>query len=277
VSDELYRNLNLTDRSVHLDDWPEADLGAIDDDLEEQMALARDVVTLGRSARNDARIGVRQPLPRAIALLPGTAGLRSEVVTEIATELNVKSFEVVDTLEGLLDYRVTPNFKTLGPRVGRLMPMVKAALEAADGATVKRAFDSEGVWRLNVDGSDLELSPDDVVIHAEQHEELALAQDGPRAVALDLSLDDDLRAEGTARELVRVLNDLRKSEGFDIADRIAVVVHATGRVYDAVARHREWIAGEVLATSFEVVEDRAPSGPATTTIDGEPVWLTLRR
>ncbi|MCU1426047.1 MAG: Isoleucyl-tRNA synthetase [Actinomycetia bacterium] len=277
VSDELYRNLAQTDESVHLTDWPEADVDAIDDDLETEMALAREIVTLGRAARNDARIGVRQPLPRAIALLRNDEGLRSEVVHEIAIELNVKVFEVVSTLEGLLDYRVVPNFRSLGPRVGKQMPVVKAALESVDGADVRRAFDAEGAWQLTLpDGTEIEITPDDVEIRAEQHEELALAQDGPRAVALDLTLDDDLRAEGIARELVRVINDLRKANGFEIADRIAARIGATGRGYDAIKRHRDWIAGEVLATSFEVTDEDF-EGPATTTIDGEPVWVVLRR
>jgi isoleucyl-tRNA synthetase len=276
ISDEVFRNLALDDASVHLSDWPTNDDAAIDDDLEAEMALAREIVTLGRAARNDARIGVRQPLPRAIALLSSGEGLRSEVIEEIATELNVKQFEVVESLEGLLDYRVLPKFKALGPRVGKLMPQVKAALEAADGAEVRRVLDTEGAWRLQVDGTDVEIGPDDVEIRAEQHEELALAQDGPRAVALDLTLDDDLRAEGIARELVRAVNDQRKAEGFDIADRIVLTLHATGTVLAAATAHRDWITGEVLATTGTIV-DRAGSGPATTTVDGEPVWLALQR
>jgi isoleucyl-tRNA synthetase len=277
VSDELYRILVPGAESVHLTDWPEPDLAAIDDHLEAEMALAREVVTLGRAARNDARIGVRQPLPRAIALLSRAEGLRAEVVEEIATELNVKVLEIVESLEGLLDYRVVPNFRALAPRLRELMPTVKDALENVDGAEVRRAFDTEGVWRLQVAGTDVEIRPDDVEIRAEQHEELALAQDGSRAVALDLTLDDDLRAEGIAREFVRIVNDLRKAEGFAIADRVEGAVHATGRVHAAVTKHRDWIAGEVLARSFEVVEDHAPAGAATTTVDGEPVWISLRR
>jgi isoleucyl-tRNA synthetase len=277
ITDEMFRNLAVGGDSVHLDDWPEADLAAIDDDLEAEMARAREIVTLGRAARNDARIGVRQPLPRAIALLSGDEGLRSEVVEEIATELNVKAFEVVTTLEGLLDYRVEANFKALGPRVGPLMPKVKAALAVVDGAELRRAFDTNGVWTLQVDSTEVEIGPDDVKIVAQQHEELALAQDGPRAVALDLSLDDDLRAEGMARELVRIINDTRKLDGFEIADRISATLHATGLVLAAAQRHRDWIAGEVLATSFDVVDNHAPGGPASTTIDGEPVWIVLTR
>jgi len=203
--------------------------------------------------------------------------LRSEIVSEIAAELNVKVLEIVETLEGLLDYNVVPNFGRLGPRLGKRMPMVKAALDAVDGAEVRRAFDAEGVWRLEVDGATVELGPDDVEIRAEQHEELALAQEGSRAVALDLTLDDALRAEGIARELVRVINDRRKADGFEIADRITAALHATGRVHDAAVVHRDWIAGEVLASSFEVVENQVPTGPASTTVDGDPIWLSLQR
>src|SRR5262249_11769398 len=115
--------------------------------------------------------------------------------------------------------------------------------------------------------------PSDVEIRAEQHEELSLAQDGPHAVALDLTLDDDLRAEGLARETIRAINDLRKAEGFALADRITVQLAAEGRVADAVARHKEWIAAEVLATSFAVAEG-AP-GTANATIDGESVGVAL--
>ncbi len=276
VSDDCYRNLAESDGSVHLTDWPEADLDAIDDDLDAEMALAREIVTLGRAARNDARIGVRQPLPRAIALLSGAEGLRSEVAHEIATELNVKVLEVVTTLEGLLDYRVAPNFKALGPRVGKQMPAVKAALEAVDGAEVRRALDTAGSWPLSLDGTTIDIGPDDVIIRAEQHAELALAQDGPRAVALDLTLDDDLRAEGMARELVRVVNDLRKALGFDIADRITLQIAAAGTVPAALRKHRDYLMGEVLATELQIT-DGSFDGTATATIDGQPVWIVARR
>jgi isoleucyl-tRNA synthetase len=276
ISDEITRNLDPAAGSVHLTDWPEADLDAIDDDLEREMTLAREIVTLGRAARNDARIGVRQPLPRAIALLLRGEGLRSEVANEIKTELNVKVLEVVESLEGLLDYTVTPNFKSLGPRLGKKMNAVKEALAAADGAEVKRAFDTDGVWRIEVDGVDIDLEPDDVFIRAEQHEELALAQDGPRAVALDLTLDDELRAEGMARELVRVINDLRKTEGFAIADRIRVAMRTTQRVAGAIAPHRDYVATEVLANEFEITANGV-DGEATASINDEPVWLDLAR
>jgi isoleucyl-tRNA synthetase len=218
---------------------------------------------------------VRQPLPRAIALLSGGEELRPEVVHEIADELNVKGFDVVASLEGLLSYRVVPNFRVLGPRLGRQLPRVKDLLNGVDGSAVRRTLDDEGVVTLDVDGSIVTLGPDDVEIRAEQHEDLTLAQDGPHAVALDLTLDDELRAEGLARELIRVCNDLRKASGFALADRITVALGAPARIVAAARRHSEWIAAEVLATQFEVHDRAVDAGPANATVDGEPVLVEL--
>jgi len=281
VADELFRNLSDPDASVHLSDWPGYDGGAIDDRLEAEMTLARTLVSLGRAARADAKIGVRQPLPRAIALLTSGEQLRDEVAQQVKDELNVKQLEVVDSLEGLLSYRVVPNFRLLGPRLGKLAPRVKAVLEHVDGGDVRRAFDEHGSYTLEVDGEEVKLEPDDVEIRAEQHADLTLAQDGPHAIALDLTLDDDLRAEGLAREIIRAVNDNRKTSGFALADRIAVELRAPARIADAARGHAPWIKAEVLATDFvvtgleasDMTETRAPDA----SIDGEPVWLALRR
>ncbi|MDQ1511463.1 MAG: isoleucyl-tRNA synthetase, partial [Actinomycetota bacterium] len=275
LADEMYRNLGQTDRSVHLADWPTADLEAIDDELEAEMAVARTLVSLGRKARNDAKIGVRQPLPRAIALLGRDVTLRDDVVHEIADELNVKRFDVVATLEGLLSYHVVPNFRALGPRVGKALPRVKQLLATIDGAAVRRAFDESGHFDLDVDGQTVTLGPDDVEIRAEHHEELALAQDGPHAVALDLTLDDDLRAEGAAREFSRVLNDLRKAKGFEISDRISVRYHATGDLVQVIERHHDWIAGEALATELVSFDGAPTEGAETASVAGEAIELEL--
>jgi len=276
VSDAMYRNLVPDGGSVHVTDWPVADAGAIDDALEAEMAIARQLVSLGRAARTDAKIGVRQPLPRAIARLGAGEQLRDDVVREIADELNVKRFEVVATLEGLLSYHVVPNFRALGPRLGKRLPRVKELLATVDGAEVQRAFDESGEFVLDVDGERVVLQPDDVDIRAEQHEELALAQDGRYAVALDLTLDDDLRAEGQARELSRAINDLRKANGFEISDRIAVRYAGDG-LASVVERHGEWIAGEVLALELAPFDGPPPATATRVEIAGEEIWLELRR
>ena len=276
AADELYRNLARTEDSVHLADWPEADASAIDDELEREMELARTLVSLGRAARADAKLGVRQPLSRAIALMHRGEELRTDVVDQIADELNVKRFEVVSSLEGLLSYRVVPNFRSLGPKLGKQAPRVKELLMSVDGAEVRRAFEDAGAYELSVDGTSVRLEPSDVEIRAEQHEDLALAQDARHAVALDLTLDDDLIAEGIARELVRHINDRRKARGFELADRVAATVRTTGRTLTAARRHADWIAGEVLAKSFDLIDEASDDADGAL-IDGAPVLVELER
>jgi isoleucyl-tRNA synthetase len=276
ITDEMYANLTCSTESVHLADWPTADGSRRDPDLEAEMELARRVASLGHSARSDARIKVRQPLPRAFVLLPPASHLRDEVVAEIATELNVKRVEVVTSLEGLLDYSVVPNFKALGPRLGARLPKVRDLLAGLDGAEVRRALDEEGVYTLDVDGDRVPLGRDDLLVRAQQHEDLTLAQDADLAVALDLTLDDDLRAEGIARELVRMVNDRRKLAGLDLADRIVLRLFAEGRVADAARRHLGGIAEEVLADDFTVAAFDGVHQPDAT-VDGEPVAIWLER
>jgi isoleucyl-tRNA synthetase len=276
LADELWRNLSGSNDSVHLSDWPAADLAAIDRGLESEMAAAREITSLGLSARSDAKTGVRQPLRTAFALLGSDLALRGAVIEEIATELNVKHLEVVDSLEGLLDYVVVPNFRVLGPRLGADMPRVKALLADADGHEAREALERTGRYVLDIDGRSIELGTDDIAVRAQQHESLALAQHGGFAVALDLTLDDELRAEGFARHLVRTINDQRKARGFAIADRVRLSVAAGELVVAAASAHRDWIAGEVLAV--ELALSAVPAArDADAMVGGEPVWIELTK
>ncbi|HEV7761968.1 MAG TPA: isoleucine--tRNA ligase [Acidimicrobiales bacterium] len=266
IADELYASLT-GETSVHLSDWP-APTGAWDVSLAESMAAARRLVALGRAARTDAKVRVRQPLSRALLLHPGVT-LGDEVLAEIATELNVKALEDVDTLSGLMTWTAVPNFRTLGPRLGPKVNEVKAALAAADGSELHRLLDAQGF--VEVAGE--RLTADDVTLRAESHDAFALAEDAGWAVALDLELDDALRAEGTARELVRALNDLRKEVGLDIADRIDVTVSAADDVWTIVERHRDYVLAEVLALSLA----RADHGDHKLDLDGAPLQVTLAK
>ncbi len=266
VSDALYQDLAQTKESVHLSDWPVADTAAIDPALEADMALARQVVSLGLAARTEARLKVRQPLARALVLLPGATTLPASVEAEIADALNVKRLESVTSLEGLLEYAVVPNFRRLGPKVGKLMPKVKELLAEADGATIRHALETDGVYDLHVDGTTIRLEPDDVEVRATSHEEYALTEDGGIAVALDTRVDHDLTLEGLARQVIRVLNDRRKAIGLEISDRITVRLRADGDLAEAVTRHRDWIAREVLAVDLQL-ESESPGNAA----DYEPM------
>jgi isoleucyl-tRNA synthetase len=278
TADELHRRVTPSARSVHLGDWPDADPAALDPGLEAEMVVARQLVTLGHAARNDAAIKVRQPLRRALVVLPRAVGLSPALAEQVADELNVKVLEPVEDLEGLLDYAVTPDFRRLGPRVGPLMPKLKAALGDADGAALRRALSDDGRVVVNVDGERVELGPDDVQIRARAHEEFVLAEDAGLAVALDTTLDDELRGEGLARELVRTVNDLRKAQGLELADRVRVEVQADGVVGEAARRHGTWIAGEVLAAEWSVSDPASPaSGFTALEVDGAPVAVRLER
>lgn len=263
LADELHVTLTGGD-PVHLADWP-VDAGRHDAALAEQVAAARRLVALGRSARTDAKAKVRQPLARALLLHPGIE-LDDDVADEVATELNVKALEQIDTLSGLMSWTATPNFRALGPRLGPRVNEIKAALADADGGALKAALDEHG-W-VEVAGE--RLGPEDVELRADRHEAYALAEDDGWAVALDLELDDALRREGTARELVRALNDLRKQLDLAIADRVVVTLDVPEALEGALDEHGDWIAGEVLATSLRRGPGRHPLE-----VDGATVGATI--
>lgn len=268
LADELYTTLtgSLTGgESVHLSDWP-SPAGRHDPALTVSMAGARRLVALGRAARTDAKMKVRQPLRRALLLAPGVT-LDDDVLAEVATELNVKELEAIDTLSGLMSWTVIPNFKALGPRLGARVNDVKAALASADGGAVKAALDTDG--SVVVAGET--LTADDVEVRANRHDEFALAEEAGWAVALDLDLDDALRLEGTAREVVRALNDLRKEAGFAIADRVTISLDPPPALAEAVTAHQAWIAGEVLATDLRL----APGGAHELTVDNHTFPVTI--
>jgi isoleucyl-tRNA synthetase len=279
TADELHRVVAPSGESVHLGDWPDPNEGAVDPELEAAMGVARQVVTLGLAARNDAKLRVRQPLRRALVVLPPGVELSSELAALVGDELNVKTLERVHDLEGVFDYAVVPDFRRLGPRVGPLMPRVKDALGSVDVVAVRQAFATGLPFVLDLGVERVELGPDDVEVRARAHQEFVLAEDAGLAVALDTTLDDELRSEGLARELVRTLNDHRKALGLDLADRVRVELRADGRVTDAARRHGGWIAEEVLATVWTVDApgDEPGDGFVALEVDGEPVQVRLER
>jgi isoleucyl-tRNA synthetase len=271
VSDELWDNVGGTGESVHLADWPAADPSVVDTALEVGMADTRQLVTLGRAARTDAKIRVRQPLPRALVLVPGGRELDAELVAEVADELNVKHVETITDLASLMDHTVVPSFRRLGPRLGPLMPKVKEALAGVDGGVVSRALEADRRYAFEVDGQTVELLPDDVEVRAVAHDELVLAEENGYAVALDITVGADLRLEGLARELVRTLNDHRKALDLALSDRIRVQLHADSPISDALAAHGDWVAGEILAQQLDVASlADAGSDAVRFEVDGAP-------
>ncbi len=263
LSDELYVELT-GGSSVHLADWPK-DHGRSDPELAHAMDQGRRLVALGRAARAEASIKTRQPLKRALLIYTGQA-LGNDVLDEIAAELNVKTTERLDTVSAVTEWLCVPNFRALGPRVGARMPELKQALAVADGSALKTQMDVAG--SLEVAG--IRLEPQDVEFRPVRREGYALAAEGEWAVALDLELSGELIAEGKARELIRALNDLRKSLDFAITDRVIVDLEALPSTQAQLRAHLEWIAEEVLAT-------RVGFGAGTHEVDlnGEKINVSL--
>ncbi|HET8567824.1 MAG TPA: class I tRNA ligase family protein, partial [Candidatus Limnocylindria bacterium] len=231
--------------SVHHTEFPVADASLIDDDLERRMRAAQRVVALGRAARSEARVKVRTPLPRLIAVFDGTdrdRGLlegQDELARLVRDELNVKAFEVRDDAAGLVELRVKPELKALGPKLGRDLPRVRTALAEGRFARSDAGFEVEGFT----------LAPSEVLVEHVGTPGHAVGRDAGAAVALVTELTPDLEAEGLARELAHKVNDLRKEAGFEIADRIRL--RYDGDLAAVIERFPGLLAEETLAVSVE--------------------------
>ncbi len=284
VSDEIYTNLTSGHPegrdSVHLANWPETDPLREDDGLRRRMTLVRRLVALGRAARTEGKVRVRQPLARALIVLPAAEVSDLEGLQGlIAEELNVKTIEVARGLEELVTYSVKPNFKTLGPRYGARVKDVAKALGAADAHALVAELESHGEIEVPVDGAQEKLGRDDLDVRVEGRSGFSLAQEAHYGVALDLDLTPDLIAEGTAREVVRAVQDLRKSSGLAVEDRIELWLASEDReVRAALEAHRDVIASEVLASTAYVGDSPPGDTPSDVVeVDNGSAAVALRR
>jgi isoleucyl-tRNA synthetase len=237
---------------VHLATWPVADDALIDPFLGAQMALARRLVDLGRSARAAALIKVRQPLSRALIAAPGFPALPAELRKLVADELNVRTLEPLDgSGTELVSYSARANFRTLGKRLGGATKSVAAAIAAADGAELAGMLAAAGTAELDVNGVRVTIGPDDVVITQTPLAGWAVAADGGETVALEVTITAELRREGLAREFIRLVQDARKTDGLDVTDRISVRWSAADtEVAEAITEHQDLISKEILAVDF---------------------------
>jgi isoleucyl-tRNA synthetase len=239
--------------SVHLSSWPVSDLSLVDESLSSQMALVRRLVELGRSARSAASVRTRQPLSRALVGAAGFETLDPALRALVAEELNVDNLEPLATSAGeLVKYTVKPQFRALGRRFGAATQEVAATISAADPAWLADAVAS-GPAVLSVPSlGDVELTADDLVVTQTPLEGWGVATAGGESVALDLAVTPALRAAGWAREVVRLIQEARRSDGLEVTDRIALRWSASdAELAAAMAEHGDRIAGEVLAVSFE--------------------------
>ncbi|HXP28744.1 MAG TPA: DUF5915 domain-containing protein, partial [Solirubrobacteraceae bacterium] len=248
IADEIYDNLDGREASVHLCDFPAA--GRRDLELEQAMAVARETVRLGLAARAQAKLKVRQPLRAAVVVATGAEREAIERVAELVREeLNVHELRFVSQADELGQVEIKPNYRTLGPRFGAEMPVVAAAVAGLDAAHAASALRDGQSVSISVTGHDHELGADDLLVSMKPLAGYQVEREGSHAVALEVELDDELRGEGWARDIVRVVQNARQEAGFQVSDRISLTLDGDERLLAAARAHQDYIASEVLATS----------------------------
>ncbi len=212
------------------------------------MALARRIVELGRAARAEAKMRTRQPLSRALVPTSAWQRLGEELRRDVAEELNVEALESLASAVDLVDHSAKGNFRALGKRFAKQTPAVAAAIAAADARELSRALHDGGRATVTVDGTEVEVLPDEVIVTERPREGWSVVNEQGETVALDLELTPELVRAGLVREVVRLVQDARKSSGFEVSDRISLAWQAEGELADAIREEQELLAGEVLAT-----------------------------
>jgi isoleucyl-tRNA synthetase len=286
IADEIYDNLDGTRASVHLCDFPAGNaLPARDEALEEAMALARETVRLGLGARGKAKIKVRQPLGEAVVVAAGREREAIERMSDIVREeLNVKRVRFVAAADELGSYEIKANYRKLGPIFGKAMPLAADAIAALDPARVAAALgqDVSGpAIGITVDGREHTLTADEVILTMRPPEGYSVEREGAHAVALDLAIDDALREEGYAREIVHAVQNARKSAGLEVENRIALALSGDPALIAAAAAHRDYLTGETLAVELELTPGAPDSAEAMSyseqaEIDGLALAIALR-
>jgi isoleucyl-tRNA synthetase len=281
ITDEIYDNLDGSLESVHLCDFPEG--GLREEALEDAMALARETVRLGLGARGKAKIKVRQPLGEAVVVADGREREAIESLSEIVRdELNVRRVRFVAAAEELGTYEVKANYRTLGPLFGSEMPLAAQAIAALDPLAVATALREGSSLGISVGGREHTLSADDVILTMRPPEGYSVEREGAHAVALDLEIDDDLRREGFAREIVRTVQNARKNAGLEVEDRIELALSGDPSLIAAAEAHREHLAAETLAVDLELrsggqVADISHDHSEEVVVDGLQLSVRLRR
>ena len=255
-ADELWADLG-GEGSIHLADMPEADLSLVDSDLEERMALAQKATSLVLALRRKVNIKVRQPLSRlVIPVVSEKVRAQLEQVKDIIlTEVNVKEASFIDDAASLITYKIKPNFRSLGKKYGARMKEIAGAFGSLPQETIA-AIKAAGEYSLHLPGGPVELSPEDYEIISQDMPGWLVASDGALTLALDIELTDALRREGTARELVNRIQNIRKDSGFEVTDKVDVAIWAEGEalreIQDCLGEYRQYIASQTLALSVEL-------------------------
>ena len=278
MTEEIYQNVVRTvdtnaPESVHLCTYPAVDESLLDPALEAEMEEVLAVVTLGRAARNGAAIKNRQPLPALY--VKGGRPLTEEFKRIVMDELNVKAVLEAEDASQYLTYSFKPQLKTVGPKYGRQLGDIKAALSSLDGTAAKKQLDETGVLTLALPSGEVRLAEEDLLISTEQTAGYYAVSEYDRTVALDTAITPELKEEGFLREVVSKLQTMRKEGGMEVTDRIRVTFAAAGYAADVLAKNREAIMGEVLAVAFDAGE---PAGYVKEwDVNGEPVTFGVEK
>ncbi len=273
VADELYEGLDGSEPSVHLTDWPQA--GPVDERLEWQIGVVQSTIEMGRRARAQARMKVRQPLAAAVIVADGDEREAIEALAgEVRDELNVTELRFVAQADELGSHEVKANYRTLGPRFGKHMPKAAAAVAALDPGHVASALRDGRTVGVNVEGHEHELTADDLQLVMQPLEGYQVERAGSHAVALDLHLTDELRREGLAREIVHAIQNARRDAGLDVSDRISLSLSGDAELLAAARDHEAYVSGETLAVDLAYDDTPAATGA---TVDGRPLRIAVAK
>ena len=261
-SDQLFSDLVAVSgrekaESVHLADFPVCDETIINKALEEQMQMAQDISSMVLALRRKVNIKVRQPLQTImVPALNSEQKANIEAVKKLVlNEVNVKELNFVDNASGILVKKIKPDFKKLGPRYGKIMKQLAAAIQAMSQVDII-SFEQNDVFILAIEGQECEISVNDVEIISEDIPGWLVANEGNLTIALDITVSDDLRKEGLARELVNRIQNLRKSTGFEITDKISIEISSSDEMNDSVSDYKDYIKKQVLAQSLNIVDNQ---------------------
>ncbi|MBN1388362.1 MAG: isoleucine--tRNA ligase [Bacteroidales bacterium] len=281
--DRIFTDLNsvtkkFDEHSVHLTLFPGCNDKLIDEELEKRMDIAQKVSSMVLGLRRKVSIKVRQPLSRI--MIPVTNGKfkqRFEAVKDlIMSEVNIKEVEYIEDTADVLVKKIKPNFKTLGPRYGKMMKQISAAIVSLEQKDIA-AFEQSGSHTLRLEGEDVNLSLDDVEIISEDIPGWLVANEGTLTVALDVTVTDELKQEGIAREFVNRIQNLRKESGFDVTDKIHVSIENLDEIAPAVKKHSAYIGSQTLADHIELSSFEETKDVSWVDIDDIPVRIRIRK
>jgi isoleucyl-tRNA synthetase len=285
--DQLYTDLVPGKESVHYELMPEADKSLVDNDLEERMGLAQKAVSMVLALRRKVSIKVRQPLGKILipVISEKTRAQLDEVKDLILSEVNVKEAEYVTDTTGIITKSIKPNFKTLGKIYGKRMKDIAKAIGNLSQKEISdiQAAGSEGkTYTLSLPDGDVTLNPDDYFISSEDMPGWLVSTDGSLTIALDIEITDALKKEGTARELINRIQNIRKDSGFDVTDKVSAVIYADGADYDEIKdsllEYDRYIGSQTLAKSVSLERlQNAPSDAVEAEWEAEPIKIKVTR